>query len=216
MDHCCHDKSCELEALRQKKQTTVLYIVLIINLVMFFIEMYSGIISKSTALMSDSLDMLGDAFVYGFSIFVITRSLKWKTTAALSKALIMFAFSFIVLGKIIYQLLNPVVPVHETMSLVAILALTANAGCFSLLYKFRNQDTNMTSTWLCSRNDIIANISVLFAAWLVSITNTIYPDIIVGSIITILFLSSSLHVLKLAMNDLKLEKIPADIQKLSD
>jgi len=160
--------------------------------------------------MSDGLDMLGDAFVYGFSIFVIARSLKWKTTAALSKAIIMCGFGFIVLGKIIYQLLNPSIPVHQTMGIIGCLALAANTTCFFLLYKFRSQDINMTSTWLCSRNDIIANIGVLIAAWAVSMTNSIYPDIIVGIIITAIFLSSSFHVLKMALNDLKhREKITA-------
>jgi cation diffusion facilitator family transporter len=206
MDHCCSKKASELEAMKQKKQAKVLWAVLVINLVMFFIEMYFGLISRSTALMSDGLDMLGDAFVYGFSIFVIARSLKWKTTAALSKALIMCAFGLIVLGKIIYQLLNPAVPVHETMGMIGGLALAANATCFFLLYKFRSQDTNMTSTWLCSRNDIIANIGVLIAAWAVGLTNTIWPDVIVGLIITAIFLSSSFHVLKLALKDLKQEK----------
>lgn len=203
MEHCCSKKASELEAMKQKKQAKVLWAVLIINLVMFFIEMYSGFTSRSTALMSDGLDMLGDAFVYGFSIFVIARSLKWKTTAALSKALIMCGFGLIVLGKIIYQLLNPSIPVYQTMGIIGGLALAANTTCFFLLYKFRSQDTNMTSTWLCSRNDIIANIGVLIAAWSVSLTHSIYPDIIVGIIITGIFLSSSVHVLKLALNDLK-------------
>mgnify|MGYP000955623990 CR=1 FL=1 len=106
MDHCCSKKASELEAMKHKKQAKVLWAVLAINLIMFFVEMYSGLISNSTALMSDGLDMLGDTFVYGFSIFVIARSLKWKTTAALSKATIMCAFGLIVLGKILYQLLN--------------------------------------------------------------------------------------------------------------
>lgn len=203
MDHCCSKKASELEKMKQKKQAKVLWAVLVINAIMFFIEMYSGYISRSTALMSDGLDMLGDAFVYGFSIFVIARSLKWRTTAALSKALVMCGFGLIVLGKIFYQLINPSIPVHETMGLIGGLALAANTSCFFLLYKFRSQDTNMTSTWLCSRNDIIANIGVLIAAWAVGITHTIYPDIIIGLIITGLFLSSSCHVLKLAINDLK-------------
>ena len=115
----------------------------------------------------------------------------------------MCLFGLFVLGKIIYQLLNPAVPVHQTMELVGGIALAANVTCFFLLYKFRNHDTNMTSTWLCSRNDIIANISVLIAAWAVSRTNSFYPDVIVGLVITGIFLSSSFHVVKLALNDLK-------------
>ncbi|MFN4150918.1 MAG: cation transporter [Candidatus Sericytochromatia bacterium] len=207
MDHCCSKKASELEKMKQEKQSKVLWIVLIINLIMFFIEMYYGIISKSTSLMSDSLDMLGDSFVYGFSIFVITRSIKWKTIASLSKSFIMFTFGILVISKIVYQIINPEIPIHQTMTIVGVLALIANIICFLMLYKFRSHDTNMTSTWLCSRNDIITNIGILIVAWIVSITNSIWPDIIFSIIVTCLFLSSSLHILKLSLKDLKQERI---------
>ncbi len=207
MDHCCSKKSSELEIMRKNKQSKVLWFVLFINLAMFFLEIYFGFLSNSTALLSDSLDMLGDSLVYGFSIYVITKSNNWRVLASLSKAMIMFIFGLIVLSKIIYQLIYPVVPNYETMSFIGLIALFANLVCFYMLYKFKNQDTNMKSTWLCSRNDIIANISVLISAFIVSLTKSAIPDIIVGLGITILFLSSSFHILKLSIKDLKENKM---------
>jgi hypothetical protein len=41
------------------------------------------------------------------------------------------------------------------------LVLVGNGICFLLLYRHRSDDLNMRSTWLCSRNDIIANLAVL-------------------------------------------------------
>jgi Co/Zn/Cd efflux system component len=54
----------------------------------------------------------------------------------------------------------------------------------------------MRSTWACSRNDIIANLSVLGASLLVSITRSGAPDLIVGASISILFIASAIGVFR--------------------
>lgn len=69
---CCEAKSAELAKLREK-QGTVLKWVLAINAVMFVVEFGFGLLSRSSALMADSLDMFGDAAVYGFSLFALNR-----------------------------------------------------------------------------------------------------------------------------------------------
>jgi Co/Zn/Cd efflux system component len=53
----------------------------------------------------------------------------------------------------------------------------------------------MRSVWLCSRNDIIANVSVLAAALGVWLSNTQWPDIMIGLGIAVLFLRSAIHVI---------------------
>jgi len=61
----------------------------------------------------------------------------------------------------------------------------------------------MSSVWLCSRNDIIANVSVLFAAAGVWLTQSGWPDIVVGLALAALFLSSALHVLRESLKELR-------------
>ena len=74
-DHCCESKGKELEKLaRQAEQRRVLVIVLVINAVMFIAEFGGGLVAASTALMADALDNLGDALVYGVSLYAISRS----------------------------------------------------------------------------------------------------------------------------------------------
>jgi Co/Zn/Cd efflux system component len=53
----------------------------------------------------------------------------------------------------------------------------------------------MHSVWLCSRNDIIANTSVLLAAAGVWLLSSGWPDIAVGLGIAALFLRSAFHVI---------------------
>jgi len=63
---------CEVHEI-PARQRRVLHAVLWINLVMFAIEAGGGLLARSTALFADSLDMLGDAIVYGFSLYVVAR-----------------------------------------------------------------------------------------------------------------------------------------------
>ena len=74
---------CEVTADYTARQRRVLRVVLWINIVMFLVEATAGLLAHSTALFADSVDMLGDAIVYGFSLYVISRGLFWQARAAL-------------------------------------------------------------------------------------------------------------------------------------
>jgi Co/Zn/Cd efflux system component len=200
MAECCNDKACEIEALRNRQSST-LKTVLGINAVMFIVELTAGLMGGSVSLLADSLDMLGDALVYGFSIYVVARGAKMKANAALFKGGIMATFGFFVLGQAIYKIVFPQVPVFETIGAIGLLALVANSICFALLWRHRADDINMSSVWLCSRNDILANVSVLFAAIGVWFANSGWPDIAVGLAIAALFLRSALSVLRAAVTE---------------
>lgn len=202
MADCCNDKACEIEALRGR-QSSMLKIVLGINAVMFVVELTAGLLGNSISLVADSLDMLGDALVYGFSLYVVARSDTMKAKAALFKGIIMAAFGFFALGQAVYRIAFPQLPVFETIGAIGLLALAANSVCFYLLWRHRADDINMSSVWLCSRNDIIANISVLFAAAGVWFAHSGWPDILVGLALAALFLRSALHVLRGAIKVLR-------------
>jgi len=180
----------------QDKHSAMLKVVLVINLLMFFIESVAGWMSKSTALFADSLDMLGDAFVYGISLYAIKRGAAWGAKVSLVKGMIMLSFGVGVLSQAVYRFLSPVLPEAEWMGWVGGLALVANAICAVLLLRHRDDDINMKSTWLCSRNDVIANIGVLIAAGLVAATQSRYPDLIVGTAIAVLVLQSGYSVVR--------------------
>ena len=202
MADCCNDKACEIEALHSRQSST-LKIVLGINAVMFVLELTAGLLGNSISLVADSLDMFGDALVYGFSLYVVARSSTMKARAALLKGVIMASFGFFVLGQAIYRIVFPQLPMFETIGAIGLLALAANSTCFFLLWWHRSDDINMSSVWLCSRNDIIANISVLFAAVGVWLTHSGWPDILIGLALAALFLRSALIVLREAIKVLR-------------
>jgi cation diffusion facilitator family transporter len=191
---CCAETSSELKALR-KRHASVLWVVLAVNASMFIVELVAGMLAKSTSLLADSLDMFGDASVYALSLFVLSRSERWRASAALVKGGLMLLFGLAVLGQAVWRVWHPELPDSETMGAVGTVALAANLACFALLYRHRGDDLNMRSTWLCSRNDVVANLAVILAAGATWFTASRWPDLVVGSGIALLFVSSALGVI---------------------
>ncbi len=200
-EHCCQHKAKELQQL-QKRQSKVLWIILAINAVMFVVEFSGGIKAASLSLTGDSLDMLGDALVYGCSLYVIQKGKKAQARSAMLKGSIMFLSAIAVFARATYQLLAQTVPTVSLMGEIGILALVANLICFLLLIRHRNDNINMSSVWLCSRNDIIANSLVLLTAGLVLLTNSFLPDFILGLLLTAVFAQSAGKVLNQARAEL--------------
>jgi cation diffusion facilitator family transporter len=199
---CCSDKECAIEALKQRQSAT-LRIVLAINAVMFVVELAAGLVSRSTALLSDSLDNLGDALTYGLSLYAVSRGARTKAKVALFKGALILCAGLFVLGQVVYRIFNPGVPIFEVMGAVSLLALAANATCLALLWKHRAEDVNMSSVWECSRNDIASNLAVFAAAGAVWLMQSGWPDLIVGLALAALFLRSAIRVTVAALRELR-------------
>ena len=197
MSDCCEVETISPHGLKR----CILWWVLVINLIMFFVEGIAGWLAHSNALMADALDMLGDSAIYGFSLFVIQHDPIWRTRAGILKAVIMSVFALVILGSAIYRVFYDGLPVAATMGIIGGLALVANLLCAYLLLQFKDDDINMRSAWLCSRNDVLANLGVIAAAGGVAWTGSHWPDLLVGVIIAGMILQSSLSIFK----DAKLE-----------
>lgn len=198
MEHCCDHKTEALSVLRERQQG-VLQLVLAINAVMFVVEGTAGLLAHSTALLADSLDMLGDASVYALSLYALHRSLRWRAGAALTKGIIMAVFGIGVMIEVGLKLSVGVVPEGSLMGIFGLLALAANVSCLVLLMRHRSDDLKMRSTWVCSRNDVIANGGVLLAAAGVAMTGTVWPDIVIGLVIAGFFLFSAWGVIRASL-----------------
>jgi Co/Zn/Cd efflux system component len=200
MGDCC-DKDDAIGALRENQSST-LKIVLAINVAMFVAGIGAGIYAGSSALLSDSLDNLGDAATYGLSLYVVYKSSRAKAQVAFFKGGLILLAALIVLGQVIYKLIVPAVPIFEIMGIVSLLALVGNSICLYLLTRHKTDDVNMSSVWECSRNDIFSNVSVFVAAGLVWLTQSGWPDIVIALALVILFLRSALRVFSNAKQEL--------------
>lgn len=206
-DSCCSSKASEIEGLAQQAdQRRVLITVLLINAVMFVLEFGAGIVAGSTALMADATDMLGDALVYGVSIYALSRSDRWKAGAAMFKGLFILLLGVGIVINVIAKIQSGIPPSSTLMLTFGGLALVANLICLRMLWRFRSQDVNMASTFECSRNDVMSNMGVLVAAAAVAILHSPWPDIVIGSVMAALFLRSSLRVIAQAAPQLRVPR----------
>lgn len=199
---CSCENHCATAA-QQTKQRATLRIVLVINAVMFVVIAAAALVGRSTALLADSLDNLGDALTYGLSLYAVSRGASTKARVALFKGGLILIAALAVLAQIVHRLLVPGMPVFEIMGAFSLLGLLANGLCFWLLTRHRHEDINMSSVWECSRNDIAANISVFIAAGGVALTSSAWPDLLVATALVILLLRSAMRVITSARAELR-------------
>jgi Co/Zn/Cd efflux system component len=186
-----------------KAYRRVLWLVLGINAVMFLIEIAAGVVAGSASLQADALDFFGDAANYGISLFVVGMALRYRAMAALAKGSSMGLFGLWIIGTVIWHTLNGTLPNAFAMSVVGVTALAANAASFGLLWAHREGDANMRSAWICTRNDVLGNLAVLFAAAGVFGTGTGWPDMIVATIMASLALQGASIVIRQSLYELR-------------
>ena len=180
----------------------VLWIALFANLAMFAVELVASVWSGSSALAADAADFLGDSANYALSLGALAIGGVWISRVALLKGLAMSFYGVGVLAYAAWRAWLGVPPEPLTMGVVGALALAVNFSVGALLYRFREGDANMRSVWLCTRNDVIANLAVLAAAAGVFGTGTIWPDVGVAAMLAVLGLSSGRIVIRQARAEL--------------
>jgi Co/Zn/Cd efflux system component len=199
MAGCC-ESGCAPRGTVSPRFRRALWIALVVNAVMFAVEIVGGLKAGSVSLLADAVDFAGDAANYGLSLAVLSMGLMWRARAAFVKGATMVAFGLF--GKTVWAAFSGIPPAAFTMGAIAVLALAANAGVAVLLYAFRDGDADMRSVWLCSRNDAIGNVAVLLAAVGVFGTGSRWPDLAVATVIAGLAISAGLTVMRHANYEL--------------
>ena len=201
--HCCNHDTPAIETLHNPvRYRRILWVALIINAVMFGVELLAGWQAGSLSLLADSIDFAGDALNYGVSLAVLSAALVWRSRAALVKAVSMMGFGVFLLARAVWSLWHGNVPDATTMGVIGFVALAANVAVAWMLYAFREGDANMRSVWLCSRNDAIGNIAVMLAAVGVVGTGSGWPDLLVAMGMAALALQGGWQVMQQARGEL--------------
>jgi Co/Zn/Cd efflux system component len=181
----------------------LLWLALAINASMFAIEIVAGVIAGSVSLHADALDFLGDSFNYAISLAVIGLAPSWRACAVALKGVTMGVLGLWVIGEAAWHVSTDRLPQPFVMGAVGTLALLANLVVAGMLYRFRNAEANLRSAWICSRNDVLGNAAVLLAALGVLGTGTLWPDVIVASVMAALALQGSWIVIRQARIEMR-------------
>lgn len=180
----------------------VLWVALLVNAVMFGLEIAGGLSAGSVSLLADAIDFFADAANYALSLAVLALGAVARARAALFKAVTMVLFGVAVLGRTLWATWSGDPPEPLTMGVIGTLAFLANVGVAALLYAYREGDANMRSVWLCTRNDAIGNLAVLLAALGVLGTGTRWPDLLVAAVMAGLALAAGASVIRQARQEL--------------
>ena len=192
---------CEIEV-NDKEQRGVLISLLAINGFMFVFEIGLGLYAQSTGLIADSLDMLADAIVYAIGLYAIGKSLKHKASAALISGYFQAALGLMILMDIIRRVIVGSEPVSVLMMGVGVIALIANVYCLRLIDKHKDGEVHMRASWIFSKNDVIANTGVIVGGALVWLLDSRWPDLLIGTLISLVILSGARHIVLDAKREL--------------
>ena len=184
---------CEVE-IKNRQQSGVLIILLAINAFMFVVEFGFGLISESTALIADSLDMLADATVYGIGLYAVGRSMQAKANAAHVSGVFQIVLGLGVAVDVVRRLILGSEPESVLMITIGVLALLANVICLALISKHREGEVHMRASWIFSKNDVIANLGIIVAGGLVALLGSRLPDLIIGFIIALIVVRGGIHI----------------------
>ncbi|MGE4476338.1 MAG: cation transporter [Stutzerimonas sp.] len=201
---CSHSNTSGATSARYRR---ILWVALAINLGMFLVEIGAGLHAGSVSLLSDSLDFFGDAANYGVSLWVLGLGVAMRARASLAKAVTMGSFGVFILSMAVANFVDGSVPDAPTMGVVGVIALLANLLVATLLYAYREGDSNMRSVWLCSRNDALGNLAVMLAALGVFGTGSGWPDLIVASLMALLSISAAVQIIRHARQELRTQPV---------
>lgn len=172
-----------------------LWLLLLINGLMFFVESTAGVWAESTGLLSDSLDMLADALVYAIALYAVGRAAIIKSRAATFSGWIQIILGVGVLVEVVRRLIVGSEPISVLMIVVGSVALVANLVCLLLLRKHRSGEVHMRASWIFSTNDVIANFGVVLSGCIVMATGSRIPDLFIGTIVSLVVIRGGHQIL---------------------
>ena len=186
---------CEVE-IKDRSESKVLVILLLINAVMFLVEFGVGWWAQSTALIADAMDMLADAMVYGVGLYAVGKAASAKLHAATLSGWLQAGIGLLVIVDVVRRFIYGSEPASILMMGMGVIALIANVICLILISKHRKGEVHMRASWIFSKNDVIANLGVILAGVLVGWTGSRLPDLIIGLVVALIVFRGGILILQ--------------------
>ncbi|MEM6559968.1 MAG: cation transporter [Planctomycetota bacterium] len=173
---CC---TVELDAEDREQRRTLAW-VLGINLSQVLLAGIVGVVAQSTGLLGAALDNLGDAAVYGVSIYAVGRSVRAKATAARLSGVLLIGLAILLLAEVLRRFFAGSDPIGWAMIVTALINAATNVLCLRLLRSHRDAGVHVTASWIFTTNDMIANLGIAISGVLVMVFGSPLPDLLIG------------------------------------
>lgn len=179
-------------------QKKLLITVLAINFFFFIFETVAGFLSNSMGLVADGLDMLADAIVYGMALAAVGSHLSRKQRVASISGYLQLILALLGFFEVVRRFIYPEeTPEYLRMIVVSSLALLGNGASLIILNRSKNDEAHIRASKIFTSNDVLANIGVIIAGVLVHLTDTQFPDLVIGAVVFYLVLRGAIRILKL-------------------
>jgi Co/Zn/Cd efflux system component len=161
----------------------------------FLVVAVGSWLAASASLAANTMDFAADAATYGLSLWAIGKSVQVRSGAAYIKSASLAAMAFGVVGLAIWRAATGAAPDGGMISGLGLFGAAINLAAALLLIRFRDGDANVRSVWLCTRNDLIQCLAVAATGFLVTATQSRWPDLIVGLLLAAVFLRSAWQIM---------------------
>jgi Co/Zn/Cd efflux system component len=159
----------------------VVVFVAVLNVAYFGVEFAVALTIGSVSLFADSIDFLEDASLNILIAIALGWSVAARARLGMTLAGILLIPGIATLWAAYGKFLAPLPPAPVPMSMTAAGALAVNLSCAFLLVRFRAHSGSLTrAAFLSARNDTIANVAILAAAFATAYSSSGWPDLIVG------------------------------------
>ena len=157
------------------------------------VEIVTGLVANSVALISDALHMGTDVLGLGMAlaaVFLASRpapaqrtygTYRLEVLAALANAVLLFAVAGYILYEAVQRLRDPEAVASGAMLVVAVIGLAVNVVSFRLLTAGAKESLNVKGAFFEVLSDMLGSLGVIVAAAIVAVTGWPYADPLIGA-----------------------------------
>lgn len=172
-------------------------IVAALNLVYFGVELYFGQRFGSVALIADSVDFFEDASVNVLIALAIGWSIAKRQVVSYFLAMLLLVPGIAFVWSAVSQVLEPKAPEGGVMGWVGLGALAVNVLCAFLVARHRTELGGLVmAAFYSARNDAVANILIIGAGLFTLAQPSIWPDLVVGTVIFLLNADAAVKIIE--------------------
>lgn len=182
-------------------------VVALANLLYFAVEISVATRIGSVSLFADSIDFLEDTAVNGLILIGLGWSTRARAKLGMVLAVVLLLPGVATVWTAWQQYGTGHVPAAAPLALTGLGALGVNLGCAFLLASVRHARGSLTrAAFLSARNDAIASVAIIGAGLLTAVSNSLWPDLLVGLGIFAMNLDAARQVLAAAREEHRVTK----------
>ena len=173
-----------------------LKIVLVINFLQFALAFGVGLAAQSSGLLGAALDNLGDAAVYGASLYAVGRSVAAKVAVARMSGVLLLLLALGLMVEVVRRFIGGAEPIGIAMIVTALANAATNVVNLRLLRRHSDKEVNIKASQIFTSNDMIANVGIAVSGAAVMIFESRYPDLVIGLLVAIIVAKGAFEILR--------------------